>query len=258
LAVPSWGANTARTEFAVLSGLSGAALGFDRFNPYHGFAKAPVDSLAWRLKAAGYRTFCVHPFDRTFYGRHRIMPALGFEHFFGDESFGGAERVGFFVSDRAVALFCAELLADHRNIPVFLFAITMENHGPWQAASPMAGIRARNDPLRGLPNDGELRRYLQSLGDADAMIALLTDTLARDGRSGLLGFYGDHLPSLPATFDRLGFSETATDYVLWRPGAPLPRQVDLAAHELSGAILAALHEPAEIVEAPWRERARVQ
>ena len=45
LLVPAWGANTVRTEFAVLTGLSEAALGLDRFNPYDAFATASGPAL---------------------------------------------------------------------------------------------------------------------------------------------------------------------------------------------------------------------
>jgi hypothetical protein len=46
LAVSAFGANTMRTEFAVLTGLEDAALGLDRFNPYFRFAREPIGSLA--------------------------------------------------------------------------------------------------------------------------------------------------------------------------------------------------------------------
>jgi len=64
----------------------------DRFNPYHRFTSVPVSSLAWRLRAEGYRHDRLHPFDRTFYGRDRVMPNLGFDVFLGEEAFAGAQR----------------------------------------------------------------------------------------------------------------------------------------------------------------------
>jgi hypothetical protein len=81
LAVPAWGANSTRAEFAVLSGIAEPALGYDRFNPYHALARTPIASEVWRLRAAGYRTVCLHPFDRRFYRRDLAMPALGFGSF---------------------------------------------------------------------------------------------------------------------------------------------------------------------------------
>lgn len=53
LAVPCWGANTTRAEFVALTGVEQAALGFDRFNSYHAFARNPLPSLAWCLRRAG-------------------------------------------------------------------------------------------------------------------------------------------------------------------------------------------------------------
>ncbi len=89
LAVPGWGANTMRAEFAVLTGIPDAELGYDRFNPYYALARTPIESHVWRLRRAGYRTVCLHPFDRRFFRRDLAMPALGFEHFLGRETLGG-------------------------------------------------------------------------------------------------------------------------------------------------------------------------
>src|SRR5260370_29445609 len=77
--VPGWGANTMRTEFAVLTGIPESELGYDRFNPYYALARVPLDSQVWRLRRAGYRTICLHPFDRRFFRPDLVMPALGFE-----------------------------------------------------------------------------------------------------------------------------------------------------------------------------------
>jgi hypothetical protein len=70
-----------RAEFAVLTGVPESALGYDRFNPYYALARVPIESQVWRLRRAGYRTICLHPFDRRFFRRDLAMPALGFEQF---------------------------------------------------------------------------------------------------------------------------------------------------------------------------------
>ena len=90
LVVPGWGANTMRAEFAVLTGIPESELGYDRFNPYYALARTPIDSHVWRLRRAGYRTICLHPFDRRFFRRDLAMPALGFERFLGRETLGGS------------------------------------------------------------------------------------------------------------------------------------------------------------------------
>src|SRR5216684_3018605 len=74
--VPAWGAYTMRAEFAVLSGVPESELGYDRFNPYYALARVPLESQIWRLRRAGYRTICLHPFDRRFFRRDPALPGI--------------------------------------------------------------------------------------------------------------------------------------------------------------------------------------
>jgi hypothetical protein len=67
--------------------------------------------------------------------------------------------------------------------------------------------------------------------------------LRRRGGEAVLGFYGDHLPSLPRTFAKLGFDDWRSDYAIWSAGG-VPRRHDLAAHELGHAVIAAALVPA--------------
>ena len=215
---PGWGANTMRAEFAVLTGIPESELGYDRFNPYHAFARAPIASLAWRLRSQGYRTICLHPFDRGFFRRDLTLPALGFETFLGIESLGGSRRPPY-CSDPELAQHVLRVL-DAEGPEVFIFAITMGNHGPWREAGPPIDpeLRRNFDPT-GLPQGGELLRYLDGLRRSDEMLQILLSGLQRRRREGVLAFYGDHLPSLPQAFRHFGFDEWGSDYVVWRGAA---------------------------------------
>lgn len=198
LAVEVTGANTVRTEFSVLTGLGAAALRFDWFNPY--LRAGAYAARAWPLRLArlGLRTILVHPNDARFYGRHRVAPAFGFADFRAIEHFRNAERVGPYVSDRALVdgvMHCLEA----GNGPAFVFAISMENHGPWNP--PRLGDVAA-------PVDA----YMTHLRNSDTAVALLADRLRQRRRRALLVVYGDHLPALDAVGDRLGGAET--DYLI--------------------------------------------
>jgi hypothetical protein len=233
LAVPGWGANTMRTEFAALTGLTEVDLGFDRFNPYHAFARKPVSSLAWQLRSRGYRTICLHPFDRRFFRRDRAMPNLGFDAFIGPEAFVGAARTGLYVTDVEVGHRVLDLVASE-GPKLFVFAITMENHGPW--LDPTVDTTSVPDGLAEIKQAAALRQYLAGLRNADRMLELLIGAFG-GGRPALVGFYGDHLPSLPQVFDSMGFEDPRTDYVIWRGDGGPPQRQDLAAHELPRAML---------------------
>ena len=194
LAVPGFGANTMRTEFVVLTGLSDEALGLDRLNPYFRFARAPVASLAWALRGAGYRTACLHPFDPRFFGRDRVLPALGFERFVAAPDFAAAPREHGLVTDAALgARIAAELEASCG--PAFLYAITVAAHAPWPGPDPAAAWAAR-------------------IAATDRMLASLAEAAGRSPRPILLVAFGDHRPALPAAS-----GGRDTDYLLWRSDA---------------------------------------
>jgi hypothetical protein len=264
LSVSAWGANTMRAEFAVLTGFDDAALGYDRFNPYHALARGRIASHVWRLRAAGYRTICLHPFDRRFFRRDLAMPALGFEVFLGRETLGGG-RTPPYMSDPELAGHILRTL-DRGRPRTFVFAITMGNHGPWtKDLSPPPGLTRGSTSLlattetedvdahgsspwaegpRVTPGQGEkgkgreLINYLAGLRHSDEMIQILVDGLARRGDGAVLGLYGDHLPSLPREFARLGFDDWRSDYAIWSADG-ISRRRDLAAHELGRAIVEA-------------------
>ena len=229
LAVPGWGANTMRSEFAVLTGIAESELGYDRFNPYYALARTPLESQVWRLRRAGYRTICLHPFSRRFFRRDLVMPALGFERFLGRETLGGS-RTPPYCPDPDLAEHILRVL-DEAGPQSFIFAITMGNHGPWPAQELYdPAVHDLFEPAE-RSNLGPLLRYLAGLRQSDEMLRLLMRGLERRGDAATLVFYGDHQPSLPAAFDYFGFTEPHSDYVVWRGGAPVRRQ-DLAAHEL--------------------------
>ena len=234
LQVPAWGANTVRSEFAFVSGLDDALLGAHRFNPYHAVAAGwPVPTLAGFLKRRGYRTVCIHPYPASFYRRDRVYPLLGFDEFIDIRGFTDADRCGPFVGDAAVAAKIAEIV-ESSSVPVFVFAITMENHGPLHlekvAPTDVADLYSTAPP----PGCDDLTIYLRHLRNADRMIGALRHSLGRSQRPASLCWFGDHVPSMPGVYDTLGAPAGPTAFALWstresRHTEPVP----LAAHQLA-------------------------
>ena len=204
-------------------------------------AVAPVTSLAWRLRNEGYRTVCLHPFDRGFFRRDLTLTALGFETFLGRESLGGSRQAPY-RPDPDLAHQVLRVL-DGTGPRSFIFVITMGNHGPWFEAGPPieAQLRQRFDPS-GLPQGGQFLRYLDGLARSDEMLRILAEGLGPRGRDGVLGFYGDHQPSLPETFGHFGFDEWASDYILVDSAATSARRFDMPADHLPRVILDHLRE----------------
>jgi hypothetical protein len=233
--VPGWGANTMRAEFAVLTGIPDAELGYDRFNPYYALARVPIESHVWRLRRAGYRTICLHPFDRRFFRRDLAMPALGFERFLGREALGGSRRPPYH-PDPDLARDILRIV-DAEGPDTFVFAITMGNHGPWLPNGPPLDSRVAGlTELAAIPDGAALLRYLDGLQRSDAMLQVLLGEFERRSRPAVLAFYGDHLPSLSRAFAHFGFAEVSSDYAIWDGSGAVLRR-DVPAHELGGLVL---------------------
>ncbi|WP_243055508.1 sulfatase-like hydrolase/transferase [Pseudomonas sp. BP01] len=246
LQVAAWGANTVRTEFAYLTGIPADRLGVHRFNPYRVLARQGLPSIASRLKAQGYRTICIHPYDGGFYGRNKVLPALGFDEFIDVKAFNASQKAGPFIGDCAVAEKIRELLqAPGRTQPLFIHAVTMENHGPLHLESVAAHeLPAWFDrPLQ--PGMQDLAPYLRHICNADRMLGMLRETLMAQPNEALLCFFGDHVPILPEVYQAVGAPAGDTDYLVWsnrrQPGCgarPMPVQ------QLSSALLAHAQAPA--------------
>lgn len=239
LQVAAWGANTVRTEFAFLTGIKVDQLGVHRFNPYRHLARQGVASIALELKSRGYRTVCVHPYVGSFYGRDKVLPALGFDEFIDVRSFTEQQKAGPFIGDCAVADKIRELLdAPGRTQPLYIHAITMENHGPLHLESVAA------DDLgqwfdRPLPDDlRDLAPYVRHLGNADRMLGQLREHMLARGTPTGLCFFGDHVPILPDVYAALGEPDGDTEYFIWSNtthGASAP--ADMGVEHLAKAFI---------------------
>jgi hypothetical protein len=163
-----------------------------------GLARPPVP--------AGVADAVRAPLRPRFFERDRVVPALGFERAIWQEDFGSAARRGHYIADLAVARRILQE-ADAATEPTFVFAVTMENHGPW-GDGRLPGI------------DAPLDQYLHHLEGADAMVAALMEGLRHRAGPTLLCLYGDHVPALRG----LGPEAEAglTDFVIVDPSARTP------------------------------------
>lgn len=57
------------------------------------------------------------------------MPQLGFDQFIDIQAFAEEERAGQFIGDLALSR-CVNELLEQAEEPLFIFVVTMENHGP--------------------------------------------------------------------------------------------------------------------------------
>jgi len=220
LEVPAFGANTVRSEFAFLSGIEPTRLGAHRFNPYRKLPYRGVPTLAHHLRREGYRTICIHPYPASFYRRDVVFPLLGFDEFIDIRSFAKADYFGPYVGDAAVAEKIEAVLSQAGEQPLFIFAITMENHGPLHLERIAAEDVARFHSQAPAPGCEDFTVYLRHLANAGKMASALRDTLNALPNEAWLAWFGDHVPILPRLYAESGVPDGRTDYFIWRNGGP--------------------------------------
>ena len=208
--VPTYGGGTIRTEFEVLTGIAMRYFPSTQY-PYFRLTATPVRSIASVLGAAGYRTIAIHPHDRAFWNRASAFENLGFAAFDAGEQFDDAPRQGFYASDAALVDHILKRLDDAAG-PTFVFAISMENHGPYDHYPNVDAARRDAEPAPAtLSADAKrtLQGYLYHAENADRELGRLADALRARPRRTLLLFYGDHLPGLPDVYRETGFDDAA-------------------------------------------------
>lgn len=226
LLVHGFGAYTMRTEYGVLFGRGEEELGFRRFDPFLTALGETSYALPARLAGAGWRALFAHPHDMRFYNREQIMRAAGFAELVGEDRFAPpAPDEGRYVTDAAMADEILRLV-DAAQDPALIYAVTIENHGPWQAG--------KGDP-------DLCQSYLRLVRNSDAMLTALHEGLAGSGRPATLVFFGDHRPSIPGICVPGG--DRHTPYVIVRYDASgqvvrgEERRCDLTPAELHHTVL---------------------
>ena len=180
LLVSGFGAYTMRTEYGVLFGREEDDLGFRRYDPYLTALKDGALALPNRLGGDRWRSVFVHPHDMRFYSRHRILPEAGFSQLIDDSEFDRpSSGDGRYISDAALAAKILEV-ARITTERTFIYAVTIENHGPWSS---------EGEPL--------VAHYNRLVQAGDSMLGQLCDGIAELGKPALLAFFGDHRPSIP-------------------------------------------------------------
>lgn len=195
------GGYTLRTEFAVLSGLQPDDVHADASYPY--LRASHYADVVWpnKLQRAEWYTHFIHPYDRTFFLRHKAMPIFGFRHLTMLDDFDHVrDRDGDYVSDmrltQKVLHICDGI---DKQQSALLFVASMANHGPWEPG--------RCD---GLTEPVEI--YKELLRKADQALGHLVEELDKHDRPVWLAFYGDHAPLLKQYADP--FPDPRTDYFI--------------------------------------------
>lgn len=199
LVSPTFGGITCNVEFEVLTGFSMKFLPTGSI-PYQQYVTKPVPTIVNTLRQRGYHTLAIHPNNKSFWNREIVYKNLGFEKFIAEEEFVDAKTKRHFIVDEALTDKIIEKV-DNAKQPVFAFAISIQNHGPYSGMTDENGSKSRfvdRKKANQISSDSyaSLETYVDGISDTDKALQKLISHYQNSKRKTVIIFFGDHLPVL--------------------------------------------------------------
>ena len=191
-------------EFEALTGYSKEFLPAGS-KPYQQHITSHMQSLPNYLKTTqGYQTAAIHGYYKRFWSRITAYPNLGLDRFVGLEDMQDPEKKRYeiwkngLVTDaemaRQIEALYEQMLAEN-DAPVFLHAVTMQNHTSYTKNNydDESRVKVLSAP-EGIDEEtlGALEDFATGVWEADAMLGQLTDYYQKSDRPVILVFWGDH------------------------------------------------------------------
>lgn len=192
---PTFGGNTANTEFEALTSYSMSLL-MPGSIPYQQAipSQKEVPSIASELKKQGYYASAIHAFNRSFYKRDDVYKTLGFDNFNAEDTMKNTEVVGDNIGDLSMSKEIIDEL-NKRKQPTFIHAVTMQNHFPY-TPNMFGENKIEISGLTEEESEAELEAYTEGVRLSDEALQYLIEQLDDLERPTLVVFFGDHLPLL--------------------------------------------------------------
>lgn len=207
ITVPTYGGNTTRTEFEVLTGIPFKSLNTQDY-PYIAVVHDKFKALPWTLADQGYQATAIHPHHKSFWQRNRALPLLGFHEFIGLKDMKKTTLDGTWTSDKSLATNIIDLVEKEKKQPQFIFAISMEGHGPYKKTNVQDPERRDSiTPPADISAKGveQWQAYIYHAQNTTRELLALREFVKRRNKPTLVVFFGDHLPGLHTAFKELSF-----------------------------------------------------
>lgn len=207
--VSTYGGGTANTEFEFLTGNTMAFLPAGSI-PYQQYITSPTGSLARILKGDGYETIAVHPFVASGWNRPEVYSDFGFDKFLSMDDFLTPAYERAYISDASSYSKLIELYENKpKGQPIFLFNVTMQNHGGYTTEYPNF---VEDVTLPDYPGQfPETEQYLSLIHSSDEALKNLVDYFANADEPTVICFFGDHLPNLKNNFYKTILGKSLSD-----------------------------------------------
>lgn len=190
--------NTANSEYEFLTGNSMAWLAPNAV-PFQQYVRSPAYSMVSYLKSVyGYNCVAMHPYLASGWNRPSAYANFGFDDTFFIEAFPQEHLVRKNVSDREMFDILIETYEARKNEPMFLFGVTMQNHGHYNYTGPNYTRHIYLTDYEG--QFPEVEQYLSVIYKTDMAVERLITYFRNADEDVIIVFFGDHQPKIEEEF----------------------------------------------------------
>ncbi|MBG6017292.1 LTA synthase family protein [Proteus mirabilis] len=210
LRVQTFGGGTWLSEFSVLTGLNTDDFGARKNSVFYFVVDKLNESLFRQLKSQGYYTVLLTPFNRNAYHAGYAYEKLGVDEIIQPQELGypgSLEENLWAIPTQDMINYLKEILKTHTDKPLFIFSLTMYEHGPYKGSHSddyqLAGQTESPDA------PGKFSHYMEKIIASDPAIEDFSHFVANRERPTLFLYFGDHQPNIDLKNYQSPFSNPA-------------------------------------------------
>jgi len=196
LRVHTFGGGTWKSEFDVLTGLSCGDFGVNKDSVFYTVAPLLKYSLPLFLKQNGYLTNVLSPFCWGAYNAGPAYNHFGFDAVYQPQDFGypGDKTENLWhIESSDLLSYVLKIPRQQEDQPLFVFALTMKEHGPYRESGPV-DMGLEHSLSRRVAS--KMTDYIKRLKSLDSAMLELKRGLDARNRPYILAYFGDHQPNL--------------------------------------------------------------
>jgi len=196
--VSVYGGNTANSEYEFLTGNSMAWLS-PNVVPYQQYIQSPTYSMvSYLMQFYNYKCVAMHPFHASGWNRPAAYEYLGFDECHFVEDFPHENYVRQYISDQEMFEYLIETYEAQKDNPLFIFGVTMQNHGGYTYAGENYN---KSIVLNDLGDEySEVEQYLSLIHETDKAVENLITYFQSADDDVVIVFFGDHQPRIDDSF----------------------------------------------------------
>ncbi|SFN68503.1 sulfatase-like hydrolase/transferase [Xenorhabdus japonica] len=197
LRVQTFGGGTWLSEFSVLTGLNTEDFEPNKNSVFYTVVDHLKNSLFRVMKNNGYYTVVLTPFNKSAYHAGHAYKTLGVDRIIQPQELGypaDMEENLWKISTQDMLSYVKAILAKETNKPIFIFSLTMYEHGPYEEShNDDYGLAGNVEPSTVV---GKFSHYMEKIVASDPAIKDFSEFVAHRDKPTVFLYFGDHQPNL--------------------------------------------------------------